>query len=258
MRQSHVVGSTLLLALAAFVSAQEQVVRPGFFGIGYGPTQGMGQGVAVLEVTPGSPAEKAGLKAGDILSKINDQDVRDADTFRRIMSGTKPGEQLNLRVLRQGKEQPIKITLGEQPGVPGVVPPERRATPPGVVPPERRETTPLPPERRDTSPPDADVRRPALLGIRTEELTPDVKKQLNIEADSGVVVGEVRPDSPAEKAGLKQNDVITSVGSTMITNPTELRDALRKAGPGKGITLGVLRGKEKMSLKVTLGGPEQK
>jgi predicted metalloprotease with PDZ domain len=86
-----------------------------------------------------------------------------------------------------------------------------------------------------------------------QALTPELKNRLKVEADKGVVLTEVVPDSPAAKAGLKPDDVITSMGDKAVANPAELRRAIQEAGPGKEVTLKFARGNDKREVKALLG-----
>jgi membrane-associated protease RseP (regulator of RpoE activity) len=83
-------------------------------------------------------------------------------------------------------------------------------------------------------------------------LTPDLKERLKVTAERGAVVSMVMPDSPAFRAGLKEDDVITAVDNQEVKTAEELRDAIQKAGPGKEVTLQVLRGKDKLAIKAKL------
>jgi len=218
----------VLLLVAAGLVASAQPPRDtdaprGFLGILLGPAEQGAQGVLVRDVTPDSPAAKAGLKRGDRIVKLDDEDVRDVEKFLRTLAGKKPGDKLNLGIVRDGKEQSVAATVGERPA------------------------------REAPAVPDAPgSRRPAFLGVQTQQLTPELKQRLNVEADAGVVVTEVVPSSPAATAGLKRDDVITAVNDQAVRSAADLRDAVQKAGPGKDVTLQVARGKEKQSLKATL------
>jgi len=218
----------LLVLLAAGVLAWAQP-GPGaaapraYLGVLVGPAEEGGTGLVVREVTAGSPAARAGLKAGDRVVKLDEEEVRDAEKFLKGVAARKPGDKLKLGVLRDGKEQSLTVTLGERaaveapafPGLPG-------------------------------------VRRPAFLGVQTQPLTPEVKERLSVEAEAGAVVTEVVASSPAARAGLKRDDVITAVNDQPVKAPTDLLDAVQKAGPGKEVALQVVRGKEKRSVKATL------
>src|SRR5207244_2180761 len=88
-------------------------------------------------------------------------------------------------------------------------------------------------------------------GVQMQDLTPELKDRLKVQADAGAVVTDVVPDSPAAKAGLKRDDVITAVDSRPVKNPMDLQGAIQTAGAGKEITLQVARGNEKLSVKAT-------
>jgi len=204
-------------------SASEMSSRRGYLGVFVSPDSGKEKGVLVRQVTPDSPADKAGLKTGDRVVKLNNEDVQDVEKFMQAVAAMKAGGKLSLQVIRDGKEQNLNVTLGERPS------PEMPSVPsmPGF-------------------------RRPAFLGVQTQPLTPEMKKQFNVESDSGAVVTEVVPNSPAAKAGLKRDDVITAVDDQQVRTPADLREAVQKVGSGKEATLQVMRGKEKLSIKANL------
>jgi len=89
--------------------------------------------------------------------------------------------------------------------------------------------------------------------VQLQPLTPDLKKGLDTKAEAGVVITEVVLNSPAARAGLKANDVVTSVNDRKVQDPAQLREAVQQAGPGKEVTLQVVRGQEDLSLKAKLG-----
>ena len=72
-------------------------------------------GVIVVDVMEDSPAQKAGLQGEDIIRQIDGKKIEDVDEFSRTMSQTKPGQELKLTILRQGKEQELPVTLGKRP-----------------------------------------------------------------------------------------------------------------------------------------------
>jgi Do/DeqQ family serine protease len=97
-------------------------VRRGQLGIvvvnaGSEPAKALGvkesKGVVVAQIAPGSPADKAGLKAGDVITSFNGTEVNDLNTFRNQVAATAPGTEVTLTVLRDGRQQQIRATLGE-------------------------------------------------------------------------------------------------------------------------------------------------
>jgi serine protease Do len=123
----------VVLAMSMAARAQEQKdkqpqqqppTNQGFLGGKFAPVEGQvaeelgleeQDGVAVVEVVPDSPAEKAGLKQKDVLKKIDDKEIEDVDAFRAAMRGTKPGQTLKLTVLREKETKELTVTLGERP-----------------------------------------------------------------------------------------------------------------------------------------------
>jgi serine protease Do len=202
-----------------------------FLGVFIGPTEenAAHQGAAVSRVTPDSPAARAGLQEGDVITRVDGRQVDDPQTLLNVLAQHKPGDKLKFQVQRDGKEKSLDVTLGTRPaerageGLPGSRPPRERPT--------------------------------AFLGVQAvpmEELTPRLKERLGISAEHGLVVMEVLPDSPAAKAGLRHGDVITGVNGLVTNNLTQFRAATASTGPGKKVRLDVLRGKEKKEVDATL------
>lgn len=92
----------------------------------------------------------------------------------------------------------------------------------------------------------------AFLGIRPADISPQVAERFQLPTTSGVLVVGVTPDSPADKAGLRAGDIITALGSTKLTNVTDLLAALRKKSPGQSVDLTLRRGDSSMNVTVTL------
>lgn len=225
--RSGLIAMQLLLTATLMAWAQPgidpEAPPRSYLGISVAPVEEGGAGILVGEVTPDGPAAKSGLKKGDRVVKLGDEEVRDVEKFLRAIAARKPGDKLKLGVLRDGKEQSLTVTLGERPA---------------------REAF--------TFPDLPGLRRPAFLGVQTQTLTPELKKRLNVEIDAGAVVTEVVPNSPAVRAGLRRDDVITTIDDQPVKGPMHLREAVQKAGPGKDVTLQVVRGKENLSVKATL------
>jgi S1-C subfamily serine protease len=226
-------GGALLVLCLVLANGRAQDATPTvqakpFLGVAIIPVDNSG-GIAVREVTPESPAAKAGLKTGDRVIKIGDQEVKGVEQFLETVAAKKPGDQLTLQIRRAGKEQDLTVTLGARPATPALLP----------------------------KGPDLlgqfGARRPAFLGVQTQPLTPELKKRLETTVDAGAVVIDIVPNSPADKAGLKSDDIITAIDSRSIEHPMHLREAVQQAGPGKVVELKIVRGKEPLVLKTTLG-----
>jgi serine protease Do len=201
-----------------------------FLGVFIGPTEenAAHQGAAVRRVTPDSPAARAGLQEGDVITRVDGRQVDDRQSLLNVLAQHKPGDKLKFQVQRDGKEKSLDVTLGTRPS------------------PRPGEGVPGAPGRRE---------RPTFLGVqvvRMEELTPRMKERLGISGDEGLVVMEVLPDSPAAKAGLRHGDVITGVNGLVTNNLTQFRAATLTAGPSGKVHLDVTRGKEEKKIDATL------
>jgi serine protease Do len=159
------------------------------------------EGAVVTQVEPGTPAEKAGLQAGDVITSLNGQKVMDVNDLRLRVSRTPPGEVVKLTVQRPEGPKEIAITLG-------TLPADGRAARPGRS-----------PEGGQTS---------ALEGVSVDELTPQVAQQLQIPANvRGVIVTNVDADSPAAEAGLSRGDVVMQVNRKDVATVSDFQSAIR-------------------------------
>jgi len=216
------VSSTFGLAAAP---APENA-KPGYLGVLTSKAEDGQKGAWIREVTPDSPAAKAGLQNGDIVTKVGDREVKDVADLTSAIAEHKAGSKVMLWVMRDGKERQIEATLGERPG--------RKLPALGNVP------MPAAP-------------RGAYLGIHTQELTPELKDRLKLKVEKGVMVTEVMPDTPAAKAGLKSEDVILAVGDKQVNTPEELREIISGSKAGSEVVLHLQRGDQKMECRCTLG-----
>lgn len=164
-------------------------------------------GVIVSQVQPGSAAERAGLKRGDVILALNGNLVSDPNSFRNEIAGTPPGRTVTLRIWREGSEQELRPTLGE------FVPEERLLRPTEKSSPE--------PEASDSG----------KLGLAVQPLTPALARELGINADTqGLVVVEVDPFGPAADAGIQRGDVIEQVNQQPVRSVADLRAAVERSG----------------------------
>ena len=176
---------------------------------------GKPQGALVRGVESGSPADKAGVEAGDIITRFDGRAIEKASDLPRLVGNTKPGTRSALTVFRRGQTRDLSITIAE-------LEPEQVA---------RR------PAARGSAPPKAGEAAQA-LGLTVAELTETQKKELRVR--HGVRV-EAASDAGA-RAGLREGDVILSIGNVEIRNVREFETAVAKTERGKPVNMLVQRG----------------
>ena len=176
---------------------------------------GKPQGALVRGVESGSPADKAGVEAGDIITRFDGRAIEKASDLPRLVGNTKPGTRSALTVFRRGQTRDLSITIAE-------LEPEQVA---------RR------PAARGSAPPKAGEAAQA-LGLTVAELTETQKKELKVR--HGVRV-EAASDAGA-RAGLREGDVILSIGNVEIRNVREFETAVAKTERGKPVNMLVQRG----------------
>jgi len=212
-------------------------------------TQG---GAAIADVVEGSPAQKAGLKAGDVVVEFDGERVRSARQFARLVEDTPEGRAVKVVVSRSGSKQTMEVTpaarRGEMAWMENMAPRVREEMQRGMrefSPGERvfEFETPVTPGIL------LDQRRPR-LGVGIEPLGDQLAEYFGVK--NGVLVASVDADSPAGKAGLKAGDVITSVNGQAIADPSDLTAEVRKAKAGSTLSLDIVRERKTQTLKATL------
>jgi S1-C subfamily serine protease len=206
------------------------------------------RGVVVHSVTPDSPAAKAGLKENDVITEVDGQRVEGAAQFRRMIHEIPAGRTIPLAIWRDGRTQTVQVTLGKAE--------ERHSEWMKSFP--DNFTFKLPEVRIPEIPsmefdgnvlmfPGAHAR----LGIDAEDIDGQLGSFFGAPDGEGILVRSVNSGSPAEKAGMKAGDVITTVNGERVRSIGDLREQLAKA-EGKPVKVGVLRNKSEMNLTVEL------
>lgn len=166
-----------------------------------------GGGVLIGDVSADTPAAKAGLKSGDVVTELNGEPVIAANQLQVQISQMAPGTSVKMKVWRDGKSQDVTVTLGE-------LPEKAEAAEPG-----------------QTS-------EGALEGVDVQNLTSDIAQQLNLPANvKGVVVTQVDPSSPAAAAGLDRGMLIQEVNHKPVANISQYKQALTGATNGSVLLL---------------------
>jgi Do/DeqQ family serine protease len=157
-------------------------------------------GVLVGDVVAGSPAQRAGIRPGDVIREIDGQKVPNPNQLRNKISSMRPGTEVTVTVIRDKQEQKLKVKLGEYQGRPSNS------------------------EGEDQS--DGTGEGQSRLGLSLQPLTPDIARQLGLRGvSSGLLVRDVDPSSPAAEAGIAPGDVILEANRQPVRSIDELQKA---------------------------------
>ena len=226
-------------------------------------------GVRIDEVTPSSPADKAGLKAGDIVVDFDGERIRSARQFARLVRETADGRAVQLGVLRDGKQQTLEATperqsFGWNPNIDGDL---RRRLERGLRdfrqgPPLEFEfrTDPDDPRRFEfhlnpDAPPMARASSGGRLGVTVLSLAPQLAAYFGVP-DGGALVATVTKDSAADKAGIQAGDVITTVNGDRVRDSGSLMRKIGDAG-GTELTMVIVRDRKGLTVKATVERPRR-
>ncbi|HAR98391.1 MAG TPA: peptidase [Syntrophus sp. (in: bacteria)] len=167
-------------------------------------------GALIADVFRGDPADKAGLKPGDIVTQVNGKPIKDSHELLMIISTLHVGDRVNVTFVRDGRERTVPVVAAERK------------------------------DRADW----ISTRNPAEgLGMEVQEITPDIAKYLGVPKKSGVVVVEVEPGSPADEVGIQPQDIILKVNNVRVASMKDyVRELSRKTGKNSLLFL-IKRGK---------------
>lgn len=173
-------------------------------------------GALVGQVEPDSPAARAGLRAGDVVTKVGEANVANPRDLARAIGDARPGSEVRLSVQRDGAGQELRVTLTElrEGEAAAAKPAAERAAERGPV------------------------------GVALAPITPEARQQFNLPADAkGAVIAGIRPESPAAEAGLREGDVIISVAGRDVADVQATVGALREAVriPGSAVAIRIIR-----------------
>ena len=167
-------------------------------------------GALVSDVFKGDPADKAGIKVGDIIKEINGKAIKDTHELLLIIASMHVGDKMSVKVLRDGNELLLDVVVTERKDKPEI----------------------------------AEINSgKGYFGLAVQEITPEIARQLGITQNEGVIVTDVVDGSPAEEVGMQPQDIITQVNRVKITSIKNYKKEMSKAVDNKSVTLLVKRGK---------------
>jgi serine protease Do len=206
---------------------------------------GAPRGVGVRTVSPDGPADKAGVKAGDVILQFDGEAVTSTMKLFRLIGESAPEQSVRLTISRNGSEQHLSVTLGKRES-------PMRAF--GVTPPD------LDYFRMNPNVPRALGRMPDTfsysfgnnrrIGITTTALTKQLADYFGVSGGHGLLISSISDNSPASKAGLRAGDVITEVNGEKVEDADDFIRALNYREEGE-VTLTIIREKSQRTIKVT-------
>jgi serine protease Do len=178
------------------------------------------KGALISQVTPGGPAEKAGLKMGDIVTAIEGKPVTTGDELTMAVIARSPGSNVTLDIVRDGKPNKVNITLGQRPN--------------GMDWDQNKQGNDNTDDNDNDTSSNGNV---TVRGITVENMTPEIAQQINVPASTkGVVVDDVDQGSPAADASLGKGVVIIAVNRQPVSNVNDFK-RLMNAAKGKAALL---------------------
>jgi serine protease Do len=189
------------------------------------------KGALVQGVVPKSPAEKAGLKPGDVITHLNGKAVDSSGTLTRGVALVAPGQTANLTVLRGGEQKQFALKVAQRPEDENAV--------------ARGDFQDQEPGSKEPTP---------KLGLSLDSITPQMQSDLGLDSNEGLVVTNVVPDGPADRANLRRGDVILEVNRQPVHKIEEVKAIIAKLKENDLVLLRVRRGDQASFLTLRIGG----
>ena len=180
------------------------------------------RGALVANVSEDSPAAAAGIKTGDVIVEYNGSKIEESNQLPILVARTEVGERVKATIVRDKKQMPITIKVGELK--------------------EQKVVASGPKEGK--------------LGVTVQNLTPQLAESLGLDRATGVVVTSVQPQSAASEAGLRRGDVILEVNRTQIKNADGFQKAVNEAKPGSNLLFLIRRGDSNVFLALKSPGSQ--
>jgi serine protease Do len=174
------------------------------------------EGILVAEITKDSPAEKAGIQAGDILLALNRTKLIDVTDLRNRIAMTTPGSKISLQLIREGRKKEVTVVIAEQPA-------------------SFSQATRIRSQKNNSSLLDN-------MGLTLQELTAELAQQFGYTEGQGILIAQVTPDSPADSVGIQPGQLIEEVNRIRVHNLAELKKTVKKNKQPQQILLRVRAG----------------
>jgi serine protease Do len=172
------------------------------------------QGALVANVSKDGPADKSGVKVGDVIVEFDGKEIKDSGELPIIVARTPVDKKVRMKVLRDKKELTLNVAVGEL---------------------KDEEVVASAPEKGE-------------MGLTVQRLTPQIAESLGLEKAEGIVVSAVEPGSAADEAGIRRGDVIVEIDRKPIRNLDEYKKSIATVRKGKGVLFLVRRGESTLFL----------
>ncbi len=163
------------------------------------------EGALIGEVTKDSPADKAGLKRGDVIINFDGKKVKEMNTLPAMVAETPVGKEVEILIIRKGKEKRLTITIGEL--------------------------------EEDTRVAATIPKIEESFGLSVQELTPEIAESLSLKGEKGVVISGIKGDSPASDAGLQRGDLIQEIEHEPVENLSDYKRIMKESSSKKQILM---------------------
>jgi serine protease Do len=167
-------------------------------------------GALISDVFKGDPADKAGLKSGDVVTEINGKPIKDMHELLLMIAGFRIGETIRVKILREGQERIVPVTIAERT--------------------EKAEMA----SAQQTG---------EAFGMTVQEITPQIAQHLGLTLKKGLIIVDVQEGSIADEVGLQPQDIILQVNKVKVSTMKEYQKEMSRAGEKGGILLLIRRGK---------------
>ncbi len=174
-------------------------------------------GALIADVFKGDPADKAGLKSGDVVTEINGKKIKDTHELLMLIAGFRVGETVAIKAIRDGQEKVFNITVAERKDQPEI----------------------------------AARQNGQAYGMAVQEITPEIAKHLGLSLKKGVIVVDVQEGSTAEEVGIQPQDIILQINKNKIESMKDYIQEIGKAGEKGGVLLLIKRGRSTFFVPLT-------
>ncbi|MCD6487130.1 MAG: DegQ family serine endoprotease [Syntrophobacterales bacterium] len=172
------------------------------------------EGALVSDVFKGDPAEKAGIKAGDVIVEIDGKIVKNTHELIKIIAGVAVGEKVKIKVLRDGKKKTFTVKVTERP--------------------ESKEQVGV--ESKEIG---------EFFGMTVQGITPEIAEHLGLPNITGVIIAQVKNGGPADEAGIQTGDIVRRINKSEISSLKDYQHVMAKAGSADTVLVLIQRGKSK-------------